>query len=47
MNKKLVAPENLVEEVLRLSPEILLTMGAGDIDRMIEPLKNALDEEDE
>jgi hypothetical protein len=36
-----------VEEVLRLSPEILLTMGAGDIDRMIEPLKNALDEEDE
>jgi UDP-N-acetylmuramate--alanine ligase len=47
VNKKLVAPENLVEEVLRLSPEILLTMGAGDIDRMIEPLKNALDEEDE
>lgn len=47
VNKKLVDPENLVEEVLRLSPEILLTMGAGDIDRMIEPLKNALDEEDE
>jgi len=47
VNKKLVDRENLVEEVLRLSPEILLTMGAGDIDRMIEPLKNALDEEDE
>jgi len=47
VNKKLVDRENLVEEVLRLSPEILLTMGAGDIDRMIEPLKNALNEEDE
>jgi len=47
VNKKLVDRENLVEEVLRLSPEILLTMGAGDIDRMIEPIKNALDEEDE
>jgi len=47
VNKKLVDRENIVEEVLRLSPEILLTMGAGDIDRLIEPLKNALDEEDE
>jgi UDP-N-acetylmuramate--alanine ligase len=47
VNKKLVDRENLVEEVLRLSPEILLTMGAGDIDRMIEPLKDALNEEDE
>jgi UDP-N-acetylmuramate--alanine ligase len=47
VNKKLVERENLVEEVLRLSPEILLTMGAGDIDRMVEPLKRALDEEDE
>lgn len=47
MNKKLVEREELVEEVLKLDPEVLLTMGAGDIDRMIEPLKNALDEEDE
>lgn len=47
VNKKLIDRENLVEEVLRLNPEILLTMGAGDIDRMIEPLKNALDEKDE
>jgi len=46
-NKKLVDRDNLVEEVLKLSPEVLLTMGAGDIDRMIEPLKKALDEEDE
>ena len=47
VNKKLVSRENLVEEVLRLQPEVLLTMGAGDIDKMIEPLKSALDEEDE
>lgn len=47
VNKKLVSRENLVEEMLRLQPEVLLTMGAGDIDKMIEPLKSALDEEDE
>ncbi len=43
-NKRLVSRENLVDEVLSIDPEVLLTMGAGDIDRMIEPLKNALDE---
>ena len=47
VNKKLVSRENLVDEVLKLQPEVLLTMGAGDIDKMIEPLKSALDEEDE
>lgn len=47
VNKKLVSRENLVEEMLRLQPEVLLTMGAGDIDKMIEPLKSALNEEDE
>jgi UDP-N-acetylmuramate--alanine ligase len=46
VNKKLVDRQELVAEVLRLQPEVLLTMGAGDIDKMIEPLKNALDEED-
>ncbi len=47
VNKKLSSREELVSEVLKLSPEILLTMGAGDIDKMVEPLKNALDEKDE
>lgn len=46
VNKKLIDRQELVAEVLRLQPEVLLTMGAGDIDKMIEPLKNALDEED-
>lgn len=47
VNKKLVSRDNLVDEVLKLSPEVLLTMGAGDIDRLIQPLKTALDDEDE
>lgn len=47
VNKKLVERENLVDEILRLDPEVLLTMGAGDIDKMIEPLKSALNEKDE
>lgn len=45
VNKKLVDRENLVNEVLSLRPEVLLSMGAGDIDKMVEPLKNALDDE--
>jgi UDP-N-acetylmuramate--alanine ligase len=44
VNKQLVKREELVERVLDLSPEVLLTMGAGDIDKMIEPLKSALNE---
>ncbi len=48
VNKKLCSKDKLVNEVLRLAPEVLLTMGAGDIDAFIEPLKNALqDEKDE
>jgi UDP-N-acetylmuramate--alanine ligase len=46
-NKKLVDREALIREVINLSPEVLLTMGAGDIDQMIEPLTNALEDEDE
>lgn len=46
VNKKLAKREELVDEVLSLQPEVLLTMGAGDIDKMIEPLKSALDGEE-
>jgi UDP-N-acetylmuramate--alanine ligase len=45
VNKKLVDRDELVDEVLRLKPEVLLTMGAGDIDKMLEPLKDALNGE--
>ncbi len=47
VNKKLCSREDVVNEVLRLSPELLLTMGAGDIDKLVEPLKNAINEKDE
>ncbi|MFN3916904.1 MAG: UDP-N-acetylmuramate--L-alanine ligase [Flavobacteriales bacterium] len=40
--KKLVSKTELESEVLALHPEVLLTLGAGDIDRLIEPLKQKL-----
>jgi len=41
-NKKLCSKAELVDEVISNLPEVLVTMGAGDIDRLVEPLKNAL-----
>lgn len=41
-NKKLCSKAELVDEVTSNMPEVLVTMGAGDIDRLVEPLKNAL-----
>lgn len=41
-NKKLCTKAELVHEVISNMPEVLVTMGAGDIDRLVEPLKNAL-----
>lgn len=41
-SKKMVSRETLAEEVIALHPEVLLTLGAGDIDRLVEPLKDKL-----
>lgn len=41
-NKVLSSKEELVNVVTNDMPEVLITMGAGDIDRLVEPLKNAL-----
>ncbi|HSY76196.1 MAG TPA: UDP-N-acetylmuramate--L-alanine ligase, partial [Bacteroidia bacterium] len=41
-NKKLCTKEELVDVVTKDMPEVLITMGAGDIDRLVEPLKMAL-----
>ncbi len=41
-DKKLCTKAELVNEVISHKPEVLVTMGAGDIDRLIEPIKNAL-----
>ncbi len=47
VNKKLCQREDVIDEVLRLDPEVLLTLGAGDIDKLVAPLKNALNKKDE
>ncbi len=41
-NKKLCTKTQLIDEVTANIPDVLVTMGAGDIDRLVEPLKNAL-----
>jgi UDP-N-acetylmuramate--alanine ligase len=41
-DKMLCSKEEVVSEVIKDMPDVLVTMGAGDIDRLVEPLKNAL-----
>ncbi len=41
-DKALVSKENLISEVLKSNCEVILTIGAGDIGELVEPLKNAL-----
>ncbi|MCB0531585.1 MAG: UDP-N-acetylmuramate--L-alanine ligase [Saprospiraceae bacterium] len=38
-NKKIVTKEQVIETLQKSNPEILLTMGAGDIDTLIEPIR--------
>jgi UDP-N-acetylmuramate--alanine ligase len=44
MHKKLVKREELLIEIKRALPEILLTLGAGDIDQFVEPITELLNE---
>lgn len=41
-DKRLLSRQQIVDYVVEHKPELLLTVGAGDIDQMVEPLKNAL-----
>lgn len=41
-NKQLVSKEKLVAEIAKEKIEVLLIMGAGDIDRLVEPIKKNL-----
>lgn len=41
--KYLLKKEEVIPHLLKHTPEILITVGAGDIDMMVEPIKNALD----
>ena len=41
-NKRLVSPEEVLEIVKTENPELLVTVGAGDIDKLVKPLKEEL-----
>lgn len=38
-DKKLLSPDDIIKEVTCSKNEVVLTIGAGDIDRIVEPLK--------
>jgi UDP-N-acetylmuramate--alanine ligase len=41
-NKMLCSKEELIETLIRKKPEVLVTMGAGDIDQLVEPIEKRL-----
>lgn len=46
-HKQVIGKEAVIDWVLTEKPELLLTVGAGDIDQLVEPLKQALQTLDE
>lgn len=38
-NKRLLSKEDLLNYIYKTKPEVLLTLGAGDIDQLVEPIK--------
>ncbi len=42
-HKELVTKQDLIARVQELKPDVLLTVGAGDIDALVQPLKTALE----
>jgi len=40
-NKKLCSKDELIDYLKKTKPDILLTLGAGDIDRLVKPIENA------
>jgi len=45
-NKNLLTKESLIKQIKHKDPEILLTMGAGDIDQLTETLKQTIEKKD-
>ncbi|MDI1257188.1 MAG: UDP-N-acetylmuramate--L-alanine ligase [Flavobacterium sp.] len=41
-NKKIVSKENLISEILKSDATVFVTIGAGDIGELVEPIKEAL-----
>lgn len=42
-DKRVVSPEDVLEFVAQHRPELLVTIGAGDVDRLVKPLKEILE----
>jgi len=42
LNKSVCSKEKLPSVLKQKKPEVLLTMGAGDIDKLVEPIKKEL-----
>jgi UDP-N-acetylmuramate--alanine ligase len=41
-DKQICEKDDLLELLKKIKPEVLITLGAGDIDKMVEPIKNLL-----
>ncbi|WP_140936595.1 UDP-N-acetylmuramate--L-alanine ligase [Sphingobacterium lumbrici] len=41
-NKRVVTPQEVLDQVMAEKPELIVTVGAGDIDRLVKPLKAIL-----
>lgn len=41
-SKQVVSPSQVVEYIASHKPELIVTVGAGDIDRLVKPIKNIL-----
>jgi UDP-N-acetylmuramate--alanine ligase len=41
-DKFLVTKEELLNEINRRKPAVIMTLGAGDIDQFVEPIKHLL-----
>jgi UDP-N-acetylmuramate--alanine ligase len=41
-DKILVKKEDLLAEIKHRNPEVIMTLGAGDIDQFVEPIKHLL-----
>jgi UDP-N-acetylmuramate--alanine ligase len=44
-DKMICSKEQLLGELKKRSPEVLITLGAGDIDKLVEPIKNLFTKE--
>jgi len=41
-NKMICKKENLIEELIKRKLEVLITIGAGDIDQLVAPIEKSL-----